>query len=296
MCSIDYASALRGKPNHDIQILSLNGGGAWALIQVKTLMVVRRRREGGDVLARFDLASAIPAAAFILAGRHAHADNEKFLLSHCRIPGLENLADIQHKDSSQNLRGKWLVEIPELNSFTRAETDALKAFITRQVERYRPSYGRREVIEPRQCVFVGTTNRSAYLRDETGARRFWPVKTGAIDADALARDRDQLFAEAVARYREGQRWWPDQEFETKQIRPEQQRRYEEDAWEEPVSKYLAGVKQVTILQVARDALSIHTSRLGTADQRRISAALERLGWGRAPRGRGGIRLWRRVKR
>ena len=179
----------------------------------------------------------------------------------------------------------------EMHAMSRAEAAQLKAFITRQVERYRPSHGRKEVIEPRQCVFVGTTNKDAYLRDETGGRRFWPIKAGKIDVDALARDRDQLFAEAVAKYRDGVRWWPDKNFERKHIMPQQAERYEADAWEETIAGYLDKHAKVTVGEVARDALGIETPRIGTADQRRIAAVLEQLGWRRQKKDWEGNRWW-----
>lgn len=194
------------------------------------------------------------------------------------------------KDVAQHIRGKWLLEIAELSAMSRAEAESLKAFISRPVERYRPSYGRKEVIEPRQCVFIGTTNKSTYLRDETGGRRFWPVKVGMIDTDSLARDRDQLFAEAVHAYRAGRQWWPDDAFEREHIAPEQETRFEEDAWEEIIKREITARDRVTVVGIARDALQLDTPKIGTAEQRRIGAILQRLGWKQVRdwRGRGYI--------
>lgn len=198
----------------------------------------------------------------------------------------DSLPDIRGgKDASQHLNGKWLIEVAEMSALDKAEAAALKAFLTRTEERYRPSYGRKDVIEPRQCVFIGTTNKTAYLRDETGARRFWPVKVGAIDTDALKTDREQLFAEAADLFHGGAQWWPDATFEAEHIAPEQEARYEADAWEQSVAAYLVGKPSATINDIAAGALHLEVAKLGTSEQRRISAALARLGWQRGARTR-----------
>jgi predicted P-loop ATPase len=231
----------------------------------------------------------------------------------CSILGGEWFSDtipenVASKDAQQHLRGKWLIEFGEMHALGKSETTALKAFITRRTEIYRPSYGRKEVHEPRQCVFIGTTNKVQYLKDETGGRRFWPVKVAVvqpINTDLLTKMRDQLFAEAVHRFGKGEHWWPDEDFERQHIQPEQDARFEADGWEDPISDYLAekiekakSVKdpdkerRVTVIDVARTALGMETAKLSTSDQRRITAIMERLDWERAGKGTNGTRWWK----
>jgi predicted P-loop ATPase len=166
----------------------------------------------------------------------------------------DHMPEINNKDAKEHLRGKWLIEWAEMRAYTRAEATATKAFLTRRIERYRPSYGHNEVVEPRQCIFIGSTNKAQYLTDETGNRRIWPVRCGEIKLEALRADRDQLFAEAVALYDGKVQWWPDQDFQVQTIESQQADRFEADAWEEPIACYIDGKSRVTIIDIAVDVL------------------------------------------
>lgn len=193
----------------------------------------------------------------------------------CRVLGdkwySDNLPDIMSgKDVQQHLRGKWLIEISELSALNRAENNALKSFISRQTEEYRPPFGRRDVHEPRQCVFIGTTNKKNYLKDETGDRRYWPVQTGSVNIQDLTSDRDQIFAEAVVLYQAGERSYPDRTFELEHIKPQQEARFEADAWEQAIAQWLDGNLyrlDVTLSEVAAGALDMQTQKIGTSEGR-----------------------------
>ena len=118
----------------------------------------------------------------------------------------DQLPNVRDKEGLHYMQGLWMIEIAELAAIRKAELEDVRKFITARIDRYRPPYGHQLVDRPRQCVFAATTNETTYLRDHAGDRRFWPVTAGSIDLDALAADRDQLFAEAVHRYLAGEAW------------------------------------------------------------------------------------------
>ena len=215
--------------------------------------------------------------------------------SACAVLGgewyLDNLPDVTAgKDVSQHLRGKWLIEVSEMHAMSRAEAAQLKAFITRTTERYRPSYGRLEVIEPRQCVFIGTTNREATCATKpaagaSGRSNAAPSTSMAWrrSRSAICRGRAALSRRRTMVARSG--------FRAEHIMPEQAARYEADAWEENIGKYL-DTRSAGDHRSGRTRSPAHrTPKIGTAEQRRIAAVLENLGWKRGKREYTGKRWW-----
>ena len=144
--------------------------------------------------------------------------------------------DIASKDGAIQLQGTWLYEISELESFSKRELTTIKAYLSRQHDRFRPPYGKFVATFRRQTVFVGTTNQSHYLIDETGNRRFLPITVGAIDLEALKRDRDQLFAEAMALAADERNGWLSYVKQTREVVEAQERRVESDPWEDDALK------------------------------------------------------------
>lgn len=194
----------------------------------------------------------------------------------------DQLPDVTSKDASIAVSAKWIIEIAELNAMRKAEVDDLKAFITRRSEIYRPPYGRSQVERPRSCVFIGTTNEtSGYLRDASGGRRFWPIKVGRIDVDALRQDREQLLAEALALYRSNKKWWPDRSH-AELLAYAQESRFEVDAWEDEIREYCNGRKSVTLPEVY-GSIKLETRQVGTRERRRIIAIITRLDFKHGPK-------------
>ena len=229
----------------------------------------------------------------------------------------DELPDLGSKDAALHMQGVWIVEIAELDAIGRAEVSRIKAFLTRTTDRFRPPYGRYTVEVPRQCVFAGTVNPDTYLRDETGNRRFWPLRCGTIDIAALARDRDQLWAEAVHRFRAGAIWWIDDLELLATAREEQDRRYQADAWDDLIEHWLTHeirtvsdgypdygntrtesvrrpepLTDVSVGEILEEAIGLEPARWTRGDQMRVSAYLKANGWVRYRRRDGGGREWR----
>jgi hypothetical protein len=197
---------------------------------------------------------------------------------------------IGSKDAYQTLASCWLLEWAELESIKRArDQEAVKAFISSQVDVFRPPYARNSVIAPRACVIVGSTNEGAFLSDMTGNRRFWPVKVAdEIDVGLAAEWRDQLWAEAVHCFRRGDRWWLDDQFEATLEKMNQE--FERvDPWEHEIAHFLIGREEVTVNELLRGPLDKQKGQWNRGDTMRVANILKKIGWGKKKGG--GKNLW-----
>ena len=189
---------------------------------------------------------------------------------------------VDSKRVIERTAGKWIIEAAELHGNRGRETDTLKAFLSRQVDGpVRLAFGRFSTSMPRQFVIIGTTNHHTnYLKDGTGARRFWPVALDGFDVPALARDRDQLWAEAVARepkasIRLSSERWADAALE-------QEARRAVDPWEELIEAKLGEKGIITVTRIAASdiwsALGVEANQRDNRHADRVAAIMERAGF------------------
>jgi predicted P-loop ATPase len=197
------------------------------------------------------------------------------------------LPDLGSKDANSYLQGVWLVEVAEMSATKRAEIEQVKAFVTRQEDRFRPAYKRTEVCVSRRCVFAGTTNRDDYLRDETGNRRFWPITVGSIDLTALRRDREQLWAEAVLLYQLGATWQLPSKLYAAAMKA-QEARQDEDPWQADVAAYIEnnGLSEVSTGAILNE-LRVDKDKRNNGHAKRVAGILMRLGFEKSGRVTGG---------
>lgn len=189
----------------------------------------------------------------------------------------DEISDLGTKDASMQLPGAWCFEIAELDAMGRGDVSKIKAFMSRTADRFRPAYGHRVIEQPRQNVFAGTVNHNEYLRDETGARRFWSVATGRIDLDALATVRDMLWAEARDRFLADEIWWLDSEALTTAASVEQEARRIVDPWQDQIAQKVLVLSSTTASEMLIE-LGIDVKDQQQIHQNRAAACLKALGW------------------
>lgn len=185
--------------------------------------------------------------------------------------------DITTKDFLQNLNGKLLIEISELHAFRKAEVQRIRGIISCASDRYRESYGRRSADHPRRSVWAGTTNENDWVTDDAGARRMWPVACTEIDLDYLRHNREQLFAEAVYRYKAGESWW---DVDVDLARTEQDARRMDDPWSELVINYAMTFSEVRVPDVLTNALKLLPAQQDKGAEMRVASILKINGYER----------------
>lgn len=179
--------------------------------------------------------------------------------------------------------GKWIVEAGELKGMRKGDVESLKSLLSRQVDRARMAYGRLPLERARQFVILGTTNSHRYLKDNTGNRRFWPVKTGIVDLTGLVQDRDQLWAEAANREAKGESVRLDPKLYIAAA-AEQEARHIEDPYFDVIENALGGFDDCRLRTAdAWVLIGVPAGQRTQEHNARLGEAMRRLGWERMNR-------------
>jgi predicted P-loop ATPase len=184
------------------------------------------------------------------------------------------------KDTPIAMIGKLLAEFSDLEGFRGKSVEELKAFLSRRANRYRGVFDRLAEDHPRQIVFAATTNKRTPLKDITGNRRFWPILTNSIDLAALGRDREQLWAEAVVRYKAGEKWWLSDKEQRVMADVIAEEFREAGVVEELVEQKLVSKSEIKLADLLNQIFNVSLGKIRKDQEREVTDALEVLGWKR----------------
>lgn len=288
----DYLEGVRwdGKPRIDRLLCDYAG------CDDTPLHGVLSRRFLISCVARIMQPGAKVDTVLILAGPQGYGKSTFFGALAGRPWFKDTAIDLRNKDAYIAIRGAWIYEMAELASMRPRDAETVKAFLSAQVDTFRPPYGQFEVSQPRQCVFVGTTNEPSFLNDPTGARRFWPAEVKrAPSILEVTRDRDQLWAEAVVAFRAGERWWLEVNESDELIEAQEQYKHE-DPWLPKIERWIADrphdPKGITAEIILNDALDMDSDKQGKHNEMRVGGILSGLGYVKRRTQVQGRRRWR----
>jgi predicted P-loop ATPase len=177
----------------------------------------------------------------------------------------------------EQVTGKWICELPELKGMRQSDIEHIKVFASRNEDSARMAYGRLPVVRKRQCIFIGTTNALKFLKDETGNRRWWPIRVTRIDIDRLKCDVDQLWSEAAVAEAKGESITLDETLWSAAADVQEVHRIEEP-WVDVLGAEL-GDKHGKIMSVdVWKILGVETGRQTPWDNTRMGQAMRELGW------------------
>jgi Virulence-associated protein E-like domain/Bifunctional DNA primase/polymerase, N-terminal len=186
------------------------------------------------------------------------------------------------KDAVQLVNSGWILEVSEMAGLRKIEIESLKAFISRAIDSIRPPFGKTPISYPRKSIFIGTINPTSigYLNDETGNRRYWPVLCDKINISALRRDREHLFAEAIVRFRQGEKLYLTSRRDIDQAMKQQETRSLKHPWQELIVGYFKeyDIKKTTVVDLYLDAINGDKSRFTYTIGSLIRNILKRLRW------------------
>ena len=203
--------------------------------------------------------------------------------------------DIGSSNAYMQIHRAWIYEVAELDSIRRAHNSSTKAFLSAQEDTFRPPYGRKAITLKRHTVFCGTTNKGEFITDMTGSRRYWPVQIGKIDTDWTLNNRGQLWAEAVVAFKNGEKWYLENEAE-QQLEEQSSDFRQYDPWHEVVENFmLANFGALSTSEIMTQALSLEKYQMTRNNEMRVGDIMRQIGYERNRKRIGGQRtyVWRK---